>query len=345
MKKFKKFVACMGLATMGLAVVGCSNGAAGEQSAKTEATAEKETTDKETTDKDVNSEEVIAKVGDATVTLGDLNAELAYVEQILAMQYGENFKEDETAKQIYDQQKEMIVNYLVETQILMQHAVETGIKVDDARVDEEVAKVEANFGSKEAFDEALTQQGMTLEEFKENMREQLLISETVASITKDITVTDEDVKKYYDEHVAEYTTSPGAKMAHILVPTEEEAAKIKKEYEGGKTFEELAKQYGTDGTKDLGGDLGFISYDSTNYDQDFLAGAKALKEGEVSDPVKTQFGYHLIKVTDVQSEAKVTPFEEIKDQVKASALEEKQYEEFSVVLKDLKDKALSLIHI
>lgn len=334
MKKFKKFVACVGLATIGLAAVGCSsNDAKAEQSAtagENEAAQSKD---------NANKDEVIARVGDATIKLGELQMELAYVEQILTMQYGENFEENEEAKKIYDQQKELVVNYLVETQVLVQHAKDLGIEVTDERIDEELKLAEENFGSKEAFDEALKQQNMTLDEFKEYLRQSFTVGEVVTAITKDVTVSDDEVKKYYDDNIAQYTVSPGAKMAHILVPTEEEAVNIKKEYEGGKSFEELAKQYGTDGTKDLGGDLGFISYDSTNYDQDFLAGAKALKEGEVSDPVKTQFGYHLIKVTEVQSEAKVTPFEEVKEKAEAAVKEQKDYDVFSSYLQDLKDKA------
>ncbi len=118
-------------------------------------------------------------------------------------------------------------------------------------------------------------------------------------------------------------------MAHILVKTEEEAKKIKAEYEAGTSFEDLAAKYGTDGTKDRGGALGFIEYDSPQYDADFLAGAKNLAEGQVSDPVKTQFGYHLIKVTNVQKEAVTKSYDEVKDEVKETVKEQKSYDIFN----------------
>ena len=118
-------------------------------------------------------------------------------------------------------------------------------------------------------------------------------------------------------------------MAHILVPTEKEAKEIKAKYDAGTSFEELAAEYGTDGTKDQGGALGFIEYDSPSYDADFLAGAKTLKEGQVSDPIKTQFGWHLIKVTNVQTEKVTKSFDEVKDQVMATVKEEKSYEQFN----------------
>ena len=123
------------------------------------------------------------------------------------------------------------------------------------------------------------------------------------------------------------------------VATEDEAKQVKKEYEEGKTFEELASTYGTDGTKDQGGSLGYIPYDSQQYDADFLAGAKGLKEGEVSAPVKTQFGYHLIKVTDVQSEPVVTPFEDVKAAAEQTVLQDKQYGVFEEYLKGIREKA------
>ncbi|WP_242861531.1 peptidyl-prolyl cis-trans isomerase [Cellulosilyticum ruminicola] len=148
-------------------------------------------------------------------------------------------------------------------------------------------------------------------------------------VTKDVDVTEEEVKTYYEENSDNYRTNAGAEMAHILVKTEEEAKKIKAEYEAGTSFEDLAAKYGTDGTKDRGGALGFIEYDSPQYDADFLAGAKNLAEGQVSDPVKTQFGYHLIKVTNVQKEAVTKSYDEVKDEVKETVKEQKSYDIFN----------------
>ncbi|EIA25444.1 Putative foldase [Candidatus Arthromitus sp. SFB-4] len=113
-------------------------------------------------------------------------------------------------------------------------------------------------------------------------------------------------------------------MYHILVDTEEEALKVKERLNNGEKYEDIAKELNKDATSQTGGSLGFVEYDNTNYDADFLAGAKNLKEGEISDPVKTQFGYHIIKVTDVRTEDQYTDFESVKSEIEETLLYEKK---------------------
>lgn len=323
MKKFKMFIACAGLAVFSLGVVGCSNATGTET--KTEA-------------KTVAPDTVIAKVGDVEILQEQLTVEMAYIEQILAMQYGEEYASNEEAMNIYNQQKEMVVNYLIETQLVLQDAAALGIEVTDEQLDEEINAGKEQLGSEEAFKEYLEYQGMTQEEFGAYLKENMIIGQVLEEVTKDIVITDEEVANYYEENKAQFTTGSGAEMSHILVPTEEEAVSIRKEYEEGKDFAELAAQYGTDGTKETGGSLGFIEYASPDYDADFLAGAKDLGEGEVSQPVKTQFGYHLIKTDNITSEDVVTPLEEVKETIREALEQEKQYEVFNEYIQGLKDK-------
>uniref|UniRef100_UPI0025FCDBDF peptidylprolyl isomerase n=1 Tax=uncultured Clostridium sp. TaxID=59620 RepID=UPI0025FCDBDF len=108
--------------------------------------------------------------------------------------------------------------------------------------------------------------------------------------------------------------------------------------DAGADFAELASEYGTDGTKDKGGDLGFVTYNQANYDKDFLDGFKQLSEGQISDPVKSQFGYHIIKATGLKEEV-VTPFEDVKEQIKSQLLQQKQSEAFNAKLEEWKETA------
>lgn len=328
MKKFKKFIACASLVALSVSAVACSNAEGSQEETKVEST------QKETKDPKV----VIAKVGEAEILQEQLTQEMLYIEQLLTMQYGEDFMSNADAKAVYDAQKDQIVNYLIETQLVLQDAKGLGIEVTDEQVDEEVKIGKEQLGSEEAYKSFLEQQGMTEEELRAYLKENLIIGQVLEQVTKDVAVTDEEVSKYYEDNKAEFTVGAGADMSHILVPTEEEAKNIKKEYEAGKTFEELAAQYGTDGTKETGGSLGFIEYDSTMYDKDFLAGAKDLGEGEVSEPVKTQFGYHLIKTDNLKQET-VTPFEEVKESLKEKLAQEQQYKVFNDYIQGLKDKA------
>lgn len=133
------------------------------------------------------------------------------------------------------------------------------------------------------------------------------------------TISDEEVRKYYDDNRAtKYTaTAAEGKVSHILVDSEELANEIYDKIAGGADFAEMAKQYGTDGTKDNGGSLGTLSEDDQNYDADFMKGAFALKSGEVSKPVKTQFGYHLIKMEDRKEAGGVTAFEDVEEEIRS----------------------------
>jgi foldase protein PrsA len=127
-------------------------------------------------------------------------------------------------------------------------------------------------------------------------------------------------------------------LSHILVKTEDEALKIREEYTAGKKFEDLAKQYGTDGTKDQGGLLGDVAYNDTNIDKKFLEYAKLVPEGMVSQPVQTQYGWHLIKVNK-RTEYPAKPFEQVKEDIQNKMLEEKKQNKYSTQMEEWKKKA------
>lgn len=341
MKKFKKLVAILGLAAITVAAVGCSQAEAKSNEDTTNAAAQEKTQEETNKEKAEQEKIVVADVNGETISLADLNSELVYLEQLLMMQFGENFKENEDAMAYYKEQQKLILDYLIESKLVVQQADENGINVTDEEIKEQIEQVKQANGitTDEAYETALAQQGLTPETYSQFIKESLIIAQTMELVTKDVTTNEDEVKAYYDDNIAKYTKAAGANMAHILVATEDEAKQVKKEYEEGKTFEELASTYGTDGTKDQGGSLGYIPYDSQQYDADFLAGAKGLKEGEVSAPVKTQFGYHLIKVTDVQSEPVVTPFEDVKAAAEQAVLQDKQYGVFEEYLKGIREKA------
>lgn len=136
-------------------------------------------------------------------------------------------------------------------------------------------------------------------------------------IAKASKTTDAEVKKYYESHKAQFTTPAMVAAKHILVkmnapvkPEEEKAALakiegVKKELDGGANFEKAAEKYSDDpGSKSKGGDLGLFSKERMA--PEFAQAAFALKKGEVSNPVKTVYGYHIIKVYDIKPESTST---------------------------------------
>ena len=149
---------------------------------------------------------------------------------------------------------------------------------------------------------------------------------------------------------SQYTVGAGANAAHILIAEKgsdgnidfdaslAKANEVKAKLDAGADFAQLASEYGTDGTKDMGGDLGFVAYNQANYDQDFLAGFKQLSEGQISDPIKSQFGYHIIKATGIKDEV-VTPFDDVKEQIKSQLLQQQQSKAFNDKISEWKDAA------
>jgi peptidyl-prolyl cis-trans isomerase C len=168
----------------------------------------------------------------------------------------------------------------------------------------------------------------------------------IKEIEKKINVTDADVKAYFEKNKAEFSEPESVKASHILVKVPQDADEkawkdaeakikdIKKKLDGGADFAKLAQEMSDDpGSKAKGGDLGFFS--KGRMVPEFEAAAFALKPGEVSQPVKTPFGYHLIKVVE-KKDAHEKSFDEVKDQVKQNLLNQKRREALDAMLLNLK---------
>ena len=300
MKLFKKTIAILAIATLSLGMVACSS-----QKSGTESTAQK------------NDATIIAKVGDVPIYKTVLDNEMANMDYYMQMYYGTDYKSNADVMEQYYAYRDNVVQSLIEAEVLVLKAKEMDeIKVTDDEINEQLEVTKANFSTEDEFNTALEQSGMTLDEFKENIKKNLLVTKLIEVYANKAEVTDEEISEYYNTNIANYTKQAGANISHILVDSEEKANEVLEKYKSGTSFEDLAAEYGTDGTKDTGGSLGYIPYETTQYDADFMAGAKLLGEGEVSNPVKTQFGWHLIKADGIQSEDVVQPLDEVKDSIK-----------------------------
>ena len=143
------------------------------------------------------------------------------------------------------------------------------------------------------------------------------------NVTKDIKVDDKAIQDYYNKNKYQFTEKPNKiKLAHILVKTEEEAKKVKERLDNKEDFASIAKELSQDpGSKDKGGEYE-VNYVDSGFDQTFMDAAIAQKEGTISAPVKTQFGYHIIK-TIKKEENPIKKFDTVKAQIKQQ-LEDQQ---------------------
>lgn len=312
MKIFKKFAAVMLVAAMSLSFTACGNGAANGSN---------ETSSQGT---EVAEGDLVAQIGDIKITKDDLKMAMAQTDAQLQMYYGPDFKTNPEVAPFYNNLLDQAVEQRIGYEILVMKAKENkDYTVSAEDVEGQLSSIKSGYPSEEEFNKALEAAGFTLDVFKANLEKDLYYEQIINAYKEKSAASDEAVKAYYDENIANYTQGPGAVISHILVDSEELANEVLDKYNAGTSFEELAAQYGTDGTKTTGGSLGYIPYDTQNYDQDFMAGAKALGEGEVSKPVKTQFGWHLIKVDNIHKEDYVQPFEEVSEQIKNQLMEDK----------------------
>lgn len=158
----------------------------------------------------------------------------------------------------------------------------------------------------------------------------------MSNVLKDVEVTDEEAKEYFEANKASFARGPEATAKHILVDTDEKAKSIKADIEAGKiTFEDAAKEYSTCPSGQKGGSLG--TFGKGQMVKEF---EQAAFEGDVNTiigPVATQFGFHLIYV-DSRTDGEVPAFEEVINKVKGTALHEKQQKVYDDQLEALRAK-------
>lgn len=176
------------------------------------------------------------------------------------------------------------------------------------------------------------------EEFKEQLekfQEGLLKQYAVNKVIKDVETNDEELKKFFEDNKEHYGTEESITSSHILVESEEKAKEVIEEIKNGKSFEEAAKEHSSCPSKDQGGNLG----ESTRGKMvpEFEDAAFDMEVGTISEPVKTEFGYHIIKLAD-KKEAGTISFEDVKDQVQAQVLGRKQQEAYLEKTNSLREK-------
>jgi len=165
----------------------------------------------------------------------------------------------------------------------------------------------------------------------------ILISRVIEDeAKKSAPVSEDDVKLYYEQNKEKYMVPEMIRASHILTSTEEEAKAAKGELNSGADFAKVAKEYSKDLTKDRGGDLGYFS--KGQMIPEFEKPAFSLQPGQVSDIIKTRFGYHIIELTD-RKPAAYQDFDEVKDTVRTTIVRDRQRESFDQFTEQLKEKA------
>jgi parvulin-like peptidyl-prolyl isomerase len=220
--------------------------------------------------------------------------------------------------------QDQAVAYLVQREEYANEADELGIEISDDEIAKKLDEVKKQYfqNDQKKFLAGLKEQGYTVEALREDIHSQLVSQKIYESVTNEVKVSDADLQKYYDENKDQFSVAESRAVRHILVKTKAEADTLHSQLESGADFAKLAKEKSLDpGSKEQGGKL-TISRGQTV--APFDKAAFTLKTNQLSEPIKTEFGYHLIEPLAAVKAGSVTPFADVKAQIRSQLLEERK---------------------
>lgn len=240
----------------------------------------------------ITKENAVAKVGDKFISKDEYNKRFELFKQ--ASGYDEKaWTEDVDGKSLLQIKQEQLLDSLVQERMIVEYLKKEKVKIDQKEVDELYKNFMKNIEEQKEVKAQWKELGIDEKYVKEQMIEVMLYMQKFEEeIMKEV---DKKSKAYYDENKDEYLKDK-IRASHILVEKEETAKDILKKINAGEDFSELAKEHSTGPSGPNGGDLGIFG--KGQMVPEFEKASFALKIGEVSEPVKTQFGYHIIKRTE-----------------------------------------------
>jgi len=284
----------------------------------------------------------VALVNDQVITFTELDA----ASRQFIMQAGLTNKVNPTDSLI----RKQALDWLIANALLRAAAEKQLIEVKEEEIESAIAMVKRNFRSDEEFNQILFAENLSQKKFRENITtdikvQKLLDQEVIKQVAE---ITKEEANKYYKENEAQFTEPSKVRARHILVKLKKDASEAEMEpvlkkvaliHERilkGDDFALLAKTYSEDPAAVKGGDLGFFARGEMV--KSFEDAVFALKVGEISDPVRTDFGFHIIKLEEVKDPT-VIPFEKIEEKIKFYLKQMNSNKLFEEYISKLKQKS------
>lgn len=285
----------------------------------------------------------VAVVNGSAITQRDLDKEVSRIQRrFLSM--GKKMDASQFSKV-----KESALDSLIGRELLYQESQQKGIKVGKEAVSKELASLKKRFSNEKDYNSALKRMNLTEKQLKGQIKKGMAIQQLIdKEIVQKVTVSDKEVKQYYDAHPSFFKQPERIRASHILIKVDSKADKSKKEaalrkikdiqkqVKKGGDFAALAKKYSEGPSGARGGDLGYFSRGQMV--KPFENAAFALKPGQVSDVVETQFGYHLIKLVDKKPEGTVA-YKDVKDKLRQYLKSEKVQKGITDHVENLKKHA------
>ena len=297
----------------------------------------------EKTVKDSDDDAKVAVVNGSVLTRSALDRDLLAIRKRFTRS-GKELKESQLPAI-----KQEVLENLINRTLLSQESVKQGIKIDDSMIKEQLADMKKRYDNPADFAKNLEEANITEKDLKEQIKLGLSVQQLIEQkFVQKMTITDPEAKTYYEANLQRFSQPEQVKASHILIKAEQGADEaktleakekiemIQKRVKKGDDFAALAKEFSEGPSAPKGGDLGYFG--PGRMVKPFETVAFKMEPDEVSDIVKTRFGYHLIKVMDKKS-AKQVSFEEVQDKLKQFLKQQKVQKEVEAYIKQLKESA------
>ena len=282
----------------------------------------------------------VAVVGKDSITRASFDAAMARSKRGYTQQHRAWPKAGTTQ---FQQVQQSALTFLVQLQELQQKAKQLGVTISDKQISGRFAQLTKQLGGAKNLKTQAKAQGLTLQDVRDVViRPQLLSEGIYKKVTSNVKVSDDDVKKYYDKNLKLYQQPESRDVRHILVSNHALANKLYDKIKAGANFAALAKKYSKDpGSRAQGGKLTIVKGQTAGpFDQT----AFLINKGQVSRPVKTQYGWHIIQALSDVKPAKTTPLKDVKTAIKQQLLQQRKRDEWTKWINDTKKEYAKKVH-
>lgn len=289
-------------------------------------------------------DEIVAKVNNEIITLTDLNKELRNLRGAL----GQDISDPTALDQQFNARKRMILRGMIQNRIMVQRAEELGVTADidlDVSAYLEELRRESGAPSLDVLDQYLRQQGTSLSEYRQSVKEQMIQRNLLQQfVYSKITLLTPEVEAYYQENASRFTEPAEVDLAEILFLTEGKdkatvrarAEEVLNSLNSGQSFEDLAKEYSEGPTADRGGVIGNFSKGSMNESLEAVVFTQEV--GTTSGIIEAEYGFQIVKIISRQDSV-VKPLNEVRPQIAEALYQKKAEPEVEEFLKTLIDES------
>jgi peptidyl-prolyl cis-trans isomerase SurA len=283
---------------------------------------------------------IVAKVNSEVITLSSVNERV----ELLKQKFRGGYQGSE--EEILDK----ALNTIVEEKLQLQECKKRGLEVDDSAVEAAVMDIEQKNGLNEGqLALMLESEGRSMESYENHIRDQILVSKVIRfEMGSRVNISERKIAKYYHNNQKDFWEPRKARVSHILILLEEGLSADKKkekyllvkgvlrEVKGGRDFAAAAKEYSEDISASEGGDVGFI--EKGKMVPEFENAVYRMKEGEISDIVETEYGFHIIKVDQILA-GRTLPLKDVKNKIKFILSQKKQKSAYEEWMNELRKSA------